>query len=261
MLRHIAISPHRPIVYGIQKRFWADASPHRYFTTSPHRSTVYKNVFGQMLRHIAISPHRYFTTSPHRHIALRYTKAFLGRCFATSLFHHIAISPHHHIALRYTKTFLGRCFATSLFHHIATSLYGIQKRFWADASPHRYFTTSPHRSTVYKSVFGQMLRHIAISPHHHITTSPHRHIATSPHRSTVYKNVFVQIHTYANYVSLCFYVFQNCSSKNLTKIRRFQKVALPLHPLRQRGLIEQHLHPKLLASKTLKKLCKKLCQN
>jgi hypothetical protein len=24
MLRHIAISPHRHIVYGIQKRFWAD---------------------------------------------------------------------------------------------------------------------------------------------------------------------------------------------------------------------------------------------
>ena len=146
------------------------------------------------------SPHRYFTTSPY---SIRYTKAFLGRCFATSLFHHIAISPHH---------------------HIATSLYGIQKRFWADASPHRYFTTSPHRSTVYK-------------------------------------NVFVQIHTYANYVSLCFYVFQNCSSKNLTKIRRLQKVALPLHPLRQRGLIEQYLHPKLLASKAVKKLCKKLCQN
>ena len=166
-------------------------------------------------------------------------------------------------------------------YYIAISLYSIRytKTFLADASPHRYFTTSlfhhittsPHRSTVYKNVFGQMLRHIAISPHRHIAlrytktfladASPHRYFTTSPHRSTVYKNVFVQIHTYANYVSLCFYVFQNCSSKNLTKIRRLQKVALPLHPLRQRGLIEQYLHPKLLASKAVKKLCKKLCQN
>jgi hypothetical protein len=73
MLRHIAISPHRHIALRYTKTLLADASPHRYFTTSPHRSTVYKNVFGQMLRHIAISP--------HRQIALRYTKTLLADVF------------------------------------------------------------------------------------------------------------------------------------------------------------------------------------
>ena len=163
-------------------------------------------------------------------------------------------------------------------YYIAISLYSIRytKTFLADASPHRYFTTSPYSIRYTKAFLGRcfatsLFHHIAISPHHHIAlrytktflsrcfaTSLFHHIATLLYG--IQKRFCADV-PYGTYVSLCFYVFQNCSSKNLTKIRRLQKVALPLHPLRQRGLIEQYLHPKLLASKAVKKLCKKLCQN